>query len=1023
MSCDSIIFAEMIDEETNMAVPISVHINSDMTATLVFDEMPHSLSKVLTKQNPSLLEFEHSTAAVILSVESVNISDAVVISSELNSGSDNDKIEEEDFVTTNFNSQPLAIVTWDTKPEIERHESLSVAPIFSDLEKSGVASSLFDEMPDHSGAFPYSLISEKVAAQYMLLHFPFDPGSVAGRVFDSIEIVFDNSLQLNLSCITPLSTMALGAKSMLPTVGQLLDTMSQPCDHSKMFLHELSAANILTPMVKYERKNGNSSPTDKVFVESFRRIDTKSPWGSIETIANSAIGVCAGHTAICMSKVAGKLWVSEFIQELDMEFGCVVFDTLLDWVISVIFYDYNRAIASFPADFGLPNCKWVDTGQVSDSFDIRQCSQIEFPSKKLHIARILVGHTAICLNHYYMFAICCCVDNWFDSGQGYKADPRGIDMGGQNSANPTNSCASYRILDSFVWMLLDGGPSCVLSDFDHDDDHNILTNLFVADGGGLPKLLVEDKARYASRILSLFFLQSESEIHLLITHTDRSSRGLEAPKPVLQLLGDVHPLIHVLCHRKRREALSHAWSAIESCLLDNLFHPHFICREIVLALRCFTSCHADIIVVAELFEEFCSLLTYAEPLWTLPAGKLTLGIAILSIVAEQLQKVMIVINIFIVGFCATYLKLVLLNGLFPSCGGAYLFKLLAHKVKGATTSFEDGVYGYVPCPESMFATENTTYLATKVTVSYVMSFYTIAMGCDICLLMCQLIYPNSSSTDFFHFTAAKFGVTNSSALLALKSKWDSEPSNKRARNTLQPTLSILAISSPAFSEALSFAALLLEALPTLDIVIDVDYILGDIPRATSSMMGYGSPYHRQVVHSAFFLIFVMNDPIFVNRSGVYTTWFSRKLGLPNFLLGVIFCVLLLLPTSSTGWGYCVLCKLSEDQQYLVDWMSCCCGGTNEENMQSYGQELNFFSTSTSPWKWAFMQGFTMLLQNRYQRKTIYIHTTVCKAKGMNVVWEEPVGVLILQTIFTGFTNDGQKLALNLEDIGDMNFIL
>ncbi|OIT06523.1 hypothetical protein A4A49_05132 [Nicotiana attenuata] len=513
MSCDSIIFAEMINEETNMAVPISVHINSDMTATLVFDEMPHSLSKVFadpqTKQNPSLLEFEHSTAGVILSVESANISDAFVISSKLNSGSDDEKIEEEDFVATNFNSQPLVIVTWDTKPEIERHESLSVAPIFSDLEKSGVASSLFDEMPDHSGAFPYSLISEKVAAQYMLLHFPFDPGSVARRVFDSIEIVFDNSLQLNLPYITPLSTMALGEKSMLPTAGQLLDTMSQPCDHSNMFLHELSAANILTPMVKYEWKNGNSSPTDNVFVESFRQIDTKSPWGGIGTIANGAIGVCAGHTAIFMSKVAGKLWVSEFIHELDMEFGCIVFDTLSDWVIFVIFYNCNRATASFPPDFGLPNCKWVDTGQVSDSFDIRQCSQIEFPSKKFPMARILVGNTAICLNHYYMFAICWCMDNWFDSGQGYKADSRGIDMGGKNSDNLTNSCASYRI-DNFVWMLLDGGPSCALSDFDHDDDHNILNNLFVADGGGLPRLLVEDKARYASQILSLFFLQSES---------------------------------------------------------------------------------------------------------------------------------------------------------------------------------------------------------------------------------------------------------------------------------------------------------------------------------------------------------------------------------------------------------------------------------------------------------------------------------------------------------------------------------
>lgn len=172
------------------------------------------------------------------------------------------------------------------------------------------------------------------------------------------------------------------------------------------------------------------------------------------------------------------------------------------------------------------------------------------------------------------------------------------------------------------------------------------------------------------------------------------------------------------------------------------------------------------------------------------------------------------------------------------------------------------------------------------------------MACDICLLVCLLIYPNSSSNDLFHLIATKFGVTDSSASLELKSKWDTEPSNKKARNILQPTLSMLAISSPAFSEALSFAALLLETMSTLDIVIEVDYIPGDIPRATSYVMGYDSTYQRQVGHNAYFFVFVMNDPIFVNCCGVYTTCFSRKLSLPNFLIGVIFCVLL--PTSSTG---------------------------------------------------------------------------------------------------------------------------
>lgn len=79
-------------------------------------------------------------------------------------------------MTETLDSQPLVIVTGDTKSEFERHEALSIGFIFPDLEKFGVVSSLFDEMPDSRVAYKYSLTSEYVAAPHMLLHFPFDPG-------------------------------------------------------------------------------------------------------------------------------------------------------------------------------------------------------------------------------------------------------------------------------------------------------------------------------------------------------------------------------------------------------------------------------------------------------------------------------------------------------------------------------------------------------------------------------------------------------------------------------------------------------------------------------------------------------------------------------------------------------------------------------------------------------------------------------------------------------------------------------
>uniref|UniRef100_A0A5B6ZKY4 Endoglucanase n=1 Tax=Davidia involucrata TaxID=16924 RepID=A0A5B6ZKY4_DAVIN len=84
-----------------------------------------------------------------------------------------------------------------------------------------------------------------------------------------------------------------------------------------------------------------------------------------------------------------------------------------------------------------------------------------------------------------------------------------------------------------------------------------------------------------------------------------------------------------------------------------------------------------------------------------------------------------------------------------------------------------------------------------------------------------------------------------------------------------------ASGSVAPSELLSFAK------------SQVDYILGDNPRATSYMVGYGSNYPRQVHHRGSSIVSVKVDPSFVSCRGGYATWFSRKASDPNLLTGAI----------------------------------------------------------------------------------------------------------------------------------------
>ncbi|KAG6579554.1 Endoglucanase 6, partial [Cucurbita argyrosperma subsp. sororia] len=67
----------------------------------------------------------------------------------------------------------------------------------------------------------------------------------------------------------------------------------------------------------------------------------------------------------------------------------------------------------------------------------------------------------------------------------------------------------------------------------------------------------------------------------------------------------------------------------------------------------------------------------------------------------------------------------------------------------------------------------------------------------------------------------------------------------------------------------------------------VDYILGDNPRATSYMVGYGNNFPRRVHHRGSSIIAYKFDSKFVGCREGYATWFSKKSSDPNVLIGAL----------------------------------------------------------------------------------------------------------------------------------------
>ncbi|KAF5729965.1 hypothetical protein HS088_TW20G00334 [Tripterygium wilfordii] len=112
-------------------------------------------------------------------------------------------------------------------------------------------------------------------------------------------------------------------------------------------------------------------------------------------------------------------------------------------------------------------------------------------------------------------------------------------------------------LEGFVWVLLNGGPSRAFSDSDIrvvEDDLDNLKEFFIADGEGLPRSLVEKEAKSAKQILSLFSLETEIVIRMLMNASEHISTGTDLQNYDHTHLEDAHTLIRVLCHKRDKEA-------------------------------------------------------------------------------------------------------------------------------------------------------------------------------------------------------------------------------------------------------------------------------------------------------------------------------------------------------------------------------------------------------------------------------------------------------------------------------------
>ncbi|TXG72508.1 hypothetical protein EZV62_001087 [Acer yangbiense] len=102
-----------------------------------------------------------------------------------------------------------------------------------------------------------------------------------------------------------------------------------------------------------------------------------------------------------------------------------------------------------------------------------------------------------------------------------------------------------------------------------------------------------------------------------LTDEDLYSSILVSQIPVLYSSGKTlelvwEPLFSALLHGLKTFMIvlssCQAWEELMSFLLDNFFHPHFLCWEIVMELWCFLVCHVEMDSVNDIIDKLCVMM-------------------------------------------------------------------------------------------------------------------------------------------------------------------------------------------------------------------------------------------------------------------------------------------------------------------------------------------------------------------------------------------------------------------------------
>ncbi|KAK4367820.1 hypothetical protein RND71_011612 [Anisodus tanguticus] len=245
------------------------------------------------------------------------------------------------------------------------------------------------------------------------------------------------------------------------------------------------------------------------------------------------------------------------------------------------------------------------------------------------------------------------LDAWVDTGQDFMNDSGEFEMGLEGSDNLKTAFAPYKLLEEVTEIsFMHSFAGAARVQYRSPDNLLVLVREQVHwnDNGQL------GEAKNALTIV-LFLIEYMGHI-VNHTHDIEQDAQLRVDRKVGWLFYFTHayvsflvsllrlPTVSCISRRLDHSPLlrvtpsSHIWCEILCFPLTNIFHLHLYC-----------------------------------PLGPLPVGELVFAIADLSIMAGQLQEVMIVIHIFIAGFCKTYLTLTQLNGLFSIWDGAYLYDL------------------------------------------------------------------------------------------------------------------------------------------------------------------------------------------------------------------------------------------------------------------------------------------------------------------------------------------------------------